>query len=287
MKYNEETFKKEVDKLYNNEIEIIGHFKGLERPILVKDKYGVMQVKIAKSILQSRPTIKTALNKTEYFMAQLRELQPKLASQLTPVSEYEALQKKMLFDTKFGIVSVNPENLLHGHVPTIRCAIDRKDYIKKQLNYIYSDDDYEFDITSIDRHVGRITLICKKHGPQHIDSDWIFSGCGCPQCNSGWTKSNVLYIIQLSNNKECFYKLGISYKLQNGDIRRFKEYRKLGFEIKIIRIYEFETYEQCRDKELALKQLIKNDLYIPETWEYNRSTECFKEDLLDLILKNI
>lgn len=171
MNFNEETFKTEVDRLYNKEIEIIGRFKNLESPILVKDRYGIMKISKAKLLLKYKPTIKTALNKTEYYMAQLQEAQPELAKQLKPASEYEALQKKMLFDTKYGIVSVTPENLLNGHVPTVRCAINRKEYIYNQLKYIYSDYDYDFEITSTDRHAGRISLICKKHGAQHIDSD--------------------------------------------------------------------------------------------------------------------
>lgn len=48
-------------------------------------------------------------------MEQLKEAQPEMARQITPASEYEALQKKMLFNTKYGLVSVNPENLLNGH----------------------------------------------------------------------------------------------------------------------------------------------------------------------------
>ena len=42
MKYNEESYKEEVTKLYNGEIEIVGKFKGLTYPLLCKDKYGVM-----------------------------------------------------------------------------------------------------------------------------------------------------------------------------------------------------------------------------------------------------
>ena len=44
MKYTEETFKQKVDSLYNREVEVIGRFKGLTKPILVKDQYGVMRL---------------------------------------------------------------------------------------------------------------------------------------------------------------------------------------------------------------------------------------------------
>ena len=71
MKYNEETFKEEVAKIYNGEIKIVGKYKGLTHPILCEDKYGVMQIKTARQLIHFRPGIKVALNKTEYFMNQL------------------------------------------------------------------------------------------------------------------------------------------------------------------------------------------------------------------------
>ncbi len=51
-----------------------------------------MQVKTAKSLLNYRPSIKIALNKTEYFMNQLKEAYPQIAEKLTPVSEYRVLK---------------------------------------------------------------------------------------------------------------------------------------------------------------------------------------------------
>ena len=35
---NEEEYKAKVDELYNGEIEVVGHYKSLTQPILVKDK---------------------------------------------------------------------------------------------------------------------------------------------------------------------------------------------------------------------------------------------------------
>ena len=48
MKYNEASYKEEVTKLYNGEIEIIGKYKGLNYPILVKSIYGLLQIKTAR-----------------------------------------------------------------------------------------------------------------------------------------------------------------------------------------------------------------------------------------------
>ena len=202
MKYNEESFIKEVTKLYNGEIKIVGKFKGLMRPILCEDKYGVMSISKARLLLHYRPGIKVALNKTEYFMNQLKEKYPKTAEQLIPASEYVKAKEKMLFKTKFGLVSVYPDRLLQGSGVNIRSAVNRKEYFKNQLLFLY-DNKYDFEITSTDRHKGRVILICPIHGKQSIDSDSIFLGTGCPCCNKGWEKSDTFYPILL----EKFFQL--------------------------------------------------------------------------------
>lgn len=286
MKYNEEEYKQELAKLYGTEIEVVGHFKGLSNPILLKDKYGILACSKASLALKYRPTIKAALNPTEYFMSQLREKYPKIAEQITPASEYKAMKKKMLFQTKFGLVSVVPDSLIHGDTPNVRSAVNRKEYMYNQLKYLY-EDKYDFEILSTDRHKGKCILICPIHGKVEIDNDYIFSGCGCIECNTGWTKSNSLYVIKLIHEKESFYKLGITYRKKNGELRRYRDYRKLGYKIEIIKEIDLDNFQECVDKEYKLKQLIKNNLYQPKIWDNKTSTECFTKDLLDLVLENI
>lgn len=286
MKLNEVEFKKEVAKLYDGEIKIVSKYKGLSYPILVEDKYGILSIPKARAVLKNRPTIKSALNKTEYFMGMLRVEHPEIAELITPASEYEAMKKKMLFNTKYGLVSVNPDNLVHGHIPTIRVAVNRKEYFKNQLLFLY-DNKYDFEIDSTDRHEGRVTLICPIHGKQSVDSDSIFLGTGCPCCNKFWEKSNTFYLIRLYDEKESFYKLGISYINDKGEVRRFREYKALGYNIDIIQIHTFEDALQCKEFELKLKKIIRPSLYKPNRWEYESSTETFTNDLLPIILENI
>lgn len=90
----------------------------------------------AIQLIHYTPGIKAALNKTEYFMNQLRDIQPHIAEQLEPVSEYVKAKEKMLFKNKFGIVSVTPDNLLHRHEPNIKSAefeLKLKQIIKSNL----------------------------------------------------------------------------------------------------------------------------------------------------------
>ena len=222
--FTEEQFKQEVNLLYNNEVEVIGRYKGLSFPILFKTKYGVCQLNRASDLLRSNPSIKSALNKTEYFMEMLKEKYPEIAKELTPQSEYKAMKQKMLFKNRFGLVAINPDALMAGHCPNIRSAVNRKDYFKAQLEYLYEGKGYIFDMneSSADRHKGRVKFICPIHGEQHIDSDGIFLGHGCPECNQGWTKSNIFYLVKLFNDNKEFYTLCVSYIDDKGRVMKFK-----------------------------------------------------------------
>jgi hypothetical protein len=125
-KFSKEEFIQEVERIHGIQIEVVGRYKNLVSPILIKDKYGLIQVKTARQLLKSPPSIKSAVNKTEYFMAQLKELQPKIYDFIKPLSEYKNAREKMIFDTIYGPVSSTPDSLIAGHIPNIRSAINRK-----------------------------------------------------------------------------------------------------------------------------------------------------------------
>lgn len=286
MKYTEEEFKKEVEILYNKDFEVVSRFKGLTQPILIKDKYGVIEIKKANQILKNRPGLKSALNKTEYFMNMLKEQCPDIYPLISPASEYIGMNNNMLFDTEYGIISITPGNLISKNIkPSIKSAINRKEYFKNQLKAIYGDR-YDFIIENTNRHGGKSILICPEHGEVLIDNDYIFMGKGCPKCKN-WRASDCFYLIKLFNNEESFYKLGISHRNNKGEIRRYKDYRLLNYKIEVIKEIDFEDPLECRQFELKLKRIIKNDLYTPKNWDNETSTECFNTDLLDLILKQL
>lgn len=286
MKYNEEIFKKELYKLYKNDLKLISHFKSIAKPIILQDQFGLIQVAQARQALQGNPGILGALNKTQYFMNLLKFKYPDIAQSLEPQSEYKKMKDKMLFKTKFGIVAITPDALLHGHLPNIRSAVNRKEYFKNQLIYLY-DNKYDFEITSTDRHKGKVTLICPIHGKQIIDSDGIFLGIGCPKCNKDIQSSNVFYLIKLFNENESFFKLGISHYKKNGKLSRFSDYKPLGYNIKVLKLITFKDALDCKEFELKLKQLIKPNLYKPKKWTSQISTETFKDSFLNIILQEI
>ena len=287
MKYTEVEFKKEVESLYNGEIEVIGKYKGLTKSILIKDKYGLLEIRTARQLLVNRPSISKALNKNEYLMNQIKEVSTDIFDFLTPKSEYKTAKSKMLFETEYGLISVTPDSLLAGHKPNIRSAVNRKEYFKNQLLKLY-DNNYDFIINSTDRHKGRCILICKEHGEVSIDNDHVFSGQGCPKCNTNhYEKSTLFYLIRLVSDDESFYKLGISHKDINGNVKRFRNYRSLGYEIEVIKTVEFDDFLKCKEFESKLKKIIRPLLYKPLKWDYDTSTECFSESTLPIILSEL
>ena len=286
VKYTEEQFKQLLLEKHQGKYTLVSRFKGMYQPVLIQDKYGLLQFKQAIQILKFDADMRSALNKTQYFMNWISDIYPEIAEQITPASEYIAMKQEMLFNTRFGLVTMTPDNLIHGHAPTIRSAVNRKEYFKNQLLYLYQDFDYDFEITSTDRHNGRVALICPIHGRQLVDSDGIFLGAGCPECNKHIDKSNVLYIVNLKSETENFYKVGISY-FKGDSVRRYHDYELLGYTVTELFVKEFDDFVECRNTETKLKRLIKPFLYIPKVWANNSSTECFKESLVELLINTV
>ena len=285
MKYSEDEYKNLVANIYNGEVEIVGKFLGLNKPILIKNKYGVMKSSKASLILNYTPTINIALNKTEYAMNMLKEKHFEIYSKIRCVGEYKTMKTPTLFETSYGLVKTSFDTLLAGHMPGILSAINRKEYFKNQLKLIYGDK-YDFKITSTNRHGGKSILVCPIHGEVLIDNDYIFTGKGCPKCNN-ITPSTTFYFIKIEYNDFQCYKIGISYRLPNNQLRRYNDYRKKGYKKEVIKEIDFNENLELKQFELKIKKLIKNSIITPPNWDANIATECFSEDLFDIVLNQI
>lgn len=285
MKCNEIEFKKLVAEKYHGEIKVVGKYLGLAKPLLIENKYGLMKTAHASLILQYEPSILIALNKTEYAMRMLRDKQPEIYSQIECLDEYKTMKTNILFKTVFGVVKTSFDMLLSGHMPTIRSAVDRKEYFRNQMKLIYGDL-YDFKITTTSRHGGKSILVCPIHGEVIVDNDYLFMGVGCPKCK-GTRPSTTFYLIKLTyKNFQC-HKIGISYRKENGSLRRYDDYLKKHYGIEVIKERDFSDLLELKQYELKIKQLIKPYLITPPNWDNKTSTECFTEDLLDIVLEQI
>lgn len=284
MKYSESEFKEKVAELYGSELKIVSKYISIHKPIYVEDKYGVLKVSKAGYILNYKPGIKLAVNKTLYAMNMVKNKYPNIYNSIEIIGEYISMKTLTLFKTKFGIVKTTFDALLSGHMPNIRSAIDRKSYFKNQLMFLY-DGLYDFKVENTSRHGGKSILICPIHGEVVIDNDYIFSGRGCPKCNN-ITPSDAFYFIRLKkDNFEC-NKIGISYR-SKGTIRRYNDYKKMGYDIEVIKEIDFKDFLELKSFESKIKKIIKDFTITPPIWPNNSSTECFTNDLSTVVLNNI
>lgn len=284
MKYSELEFKNEVAAKYGSEFKIVSKYISIYKPILVENKYGILDIPHAGYILKYKPGINMAINKTEYVMNMLKEAHPDIFNMIEYVGEYKSMKTLTIFKTHFGLVKMTFDSLLSGHKPSIRSAVNRKEYFKNQLKFIYGDM-YDFKIEDTNRHGGKSILVCPIHGDVVIDNDYIFTGKGCPMCNNV-TPSNMFYLVKLKyEDFEC-YKIGITYR-DNGHPRRYNDYVKKGYDIEVIKEIDFDDNLKLKSFELKIKKIIKPYLITPPKWDATYSTECFTKDLLNIILDDI
>ena len=70
-------------------------------------------------------------------------------------------------------------------------------------------------------------------------------------------------------------------------MRRYNDYRKKGYKIEVIKEIDFNENLELKQFELKIKKLIKNSIITPPNWDANIATECFSEDLFDIVLNQI
>ncbi len=117
----------------------------------------------------------------------------------------------------------------------------------------------------------------KKIATYHLNSG------RCPNCSliKGWTKTQwlnycadkektFLYLIQLSNDDESFYKVGITSKDVSTRVKRFT---RLGYKLKIIEVLEANA-GVIYDLEKEILKLNKELKYLPNI-SFGGRTECF------------
>lgn len=279
-------FEDKVKLNYDSTIEVVGRYKNSKTKVLVKDKYGLMHVKGEYLCNGTKtPGIASALNRTEYFMSTLKEVQRDIYDMLKPLSEYTNNQSKMLFDTKYGVVSVQPNNLISGRVPSLRTALDRKSYRTMQFKEIHGDL-YSYKFPNGTASGAHIEVECKTHGTFLQEVDNHLQGKGCPKCRNR-SESTILYFIRLYNDEESFYKIGVSHRRLNTSIARFSRYKTIGYDVEEICIKEFETEDDSVKIETMIKREFKSYRYTPKNWEFKKSIECFDFDIASKIVSII
>jgi len=186
-------------KAYNT-LKLIDDVKSLDKHVLFEDKYGIVRAKPNNILNGSIPTIESALNKTNYFLAQLKEKNGRAYECLTMLDDYINGKSKIRFKDDYGILYIPPSRLLEGHIYGINSAIDKSEYWVNQAIEKHGNT-YNYNKVSYNNSLDDVEIVCKKHGSFFQKPAYHLSGCGCPICNS--SKSEKI-IIELLNSKGIF-----------------------------------------------------------------------------------
>lgn len=248
---------------------------------LVKNEYGICKIQIYGLLAGSKPTISTALNKTEYFKNKLKEVQPDICI----ISEYKGALNKVNVKTKYGICNCVANNLLNGQIPGIRSAIDKTEYFINMSNDLHNNK-YDYSLVKYINHSIKVDIICKTHGIFKQTPSGHTINKGCKKCGDvskmgGWykntanhkKKSNV-YIIRFTNSKHTFLKIGISINIKKR-IQKLTNDTNNNYKITLIKSISNNVY-YCYQFEKKFKHKIKhqNRKYLPNIYFCGKN-ECF------------
>jgi len=271
---------------HNPNLTIIGDYTGIKSNIMVMDVDGIIYNVQAKSLLlNSKPTIRTAIDKTKAFNILMQKIFPNLYI----IDEYIVGNKKLnIYDELGNIFSVKPESILEGNYPSVASCIDKNKYFILKANLIHGNK-YNYSLVKYIGNKKYVNIICNEHGVfKQKPNSHIANKQGCPKCNygRGWSKSQWLnytknkicrlYIIRCWNNDEEFIKIGITSK----SIKyRFRGNLLMPYNYEIL-LEISNTPEIIWNLEKEYHNNYKNYSYRPMI-NFRGIKECFKIEIIN------
>ena len=266
-----------------------GNKKPYKYYYLIDTPYGTCRISKAEWNKGKKPTIRSALDKTSYFINMAKEAQGNKV--------FEYLDTYVDFNTPFKMrcefghefFQVPPSHLKGLGCPKCRGYYQTKEDILLKASLIhkniYSYDDFVYtDLYT------KSFVTCKTHGNFKVNIiSHVSKKTGCPLCkydNNGWSKScffkacekhetlGTFYIIRCYNENEEFYKLGITSRTTR---KRYDSKEDLPYNYEILLEYR-DTPKLIWEFELFLKRYINktNILYKPAIKFKGSFGECFK-----------
>ena len=270
---------------------------------IIETNYGVCKISTQSILRGAKTSIKSAIDKTEYFINQIKELDIGITDYST--INYVDAKEKIVYGTCYGYCQMSPNSLIYcKRADTIESAVNKTEYIK---NVILLERGEEYDLSLIDykNNSTPIRIGCKLHGVFEVPTgNFIGSkSCrGCPKCGrenttiyniknpvgwsyNAWSKagekskyfdSYKVYVLECWNEYEKFYKIGRTFLKTN---RRFRS-NKLPYNYKVKHEFINDDPIYICNLEKELKKLNQNNKYIPNR-PFEGMYECFSniEDL--------
>lgn len=223
----------------------------------------------------------------EQFIEKVSKSNKYYENYFTIIGSYISGRDKIEVDTIFGKCKVKAENLWRkGNKSSILSAVNKTNFFINQAKSIHSNN-YKYDKTIYINSITKVIITCKEHGDIEITPNSHLQGRGCRECSdaivSSWNcdnwvstanKSNKfdsfkLYIVKLFDNKEEFYKVGITFQ------KMLNRMDKIPYNYKLISCIE-DTPEQLLIKEKQIKDNNTKNRYFPNKKFGGSKYECFK-----------
>lgn len=304
-----------TDILINNSLIFIGRID--RKYILVKSKYSTHMTTSYNLKKGYLPTIKSALDKNEYFVNKAKEIHNDKYdySNINYITSEDKIIIKC--NTCNNIFEQVPYHHLAGH-GCKKCANNKlkKEIIKNvkespqsrflRLANIRHNNFYDYTDTIYNTQKDIIEITCPIHGKFLQRAKNHLRKSGCQECakdkiskarseyTTGWNlndwinaskkskyfDSYKMYIIEVYNNNERFIKIGRTY---NTVRHRFRNKKLLPYNYKIL-LEIVNTPEIIFKFENQLKKELKEYKYKP-LLKFSGMKECFKLDIISKLTK--
>jgi len=269
--------------------------------IRFETKYGECAISPNRLLnLKDEIGIKSAVDKTDYFMRELRDINKSCFDRILYLtSEYEGALKKIKFMTNHGECAMSPDSMKSKKaMPTFESALNKTQYLISEAREIHGDlYDYSmFEYTGSSHTL--YPIICKEHEVFHQDFASHKQGFGCKKCSDAKKdgfysvyranknekeykamKSGV-YILEMADENEKFYKIGLS---KNVNKRRSQIEKRSNYSVTLLWSLDCNLYDAIMI-ENKLHDINKEFKYNPNTY-FEGYTESFLKLSKETILK--
>lgn len=168
-----------------------------------------------------------------------------------------------------------------------RKSISKKTFIKISKNNQLETYDYSLIPEIIPTGSTKVKIICPEHGVFEQIARFHMKGTGCNKCcYRGYERQDyinhcikygyekvLVYLINIYNDSESFYKIGITCRTVKERFRKLKH--KTGYSYKVINIKQLPP-DKAWDLELYIKRRYKSYKYKPVI-RFTGHSECFKK----------
>jgi len=282
-------------KLYELRPELIdivipyGNYINSRTPMIVRTKHGLHKI-FSTSLTQANrkdliPSIKSALNKTEYCISQFKEIFGDLYN-YDQVLYKNGNSKVIITCRKHGNFLQAPQSHMNGHGCS-KCSLGsmtESEFIEKSKTH--HSNKYNYEKVKYNGFKDDVIIICPEHGEFSQLPYNHLSTSGCRKCSNELKTSGgsynmsrlnankdrfmktsaIFYYIRLFNDCESFYKIGITTR----DIRlRFKCF---PYNVQIIDLISTDLYSAYVEEQKVKKANLLNR-YIPKI-KFGGYTEC-------------